>query len=150
MAAVGEFTARNTGEGCAEEFAADQLAHELHLTVTSAAAQMDYARTVTSRLAATYAALHAVGIHPVHVRIIEDETRVLSAKDAAKADAVLAEAAGRLTFGKLRADRAPPGPGTGPRIRRAPQGDRQAGRARAPVPGGIRQCRDGRPRTPAG
>ena len=48
MTAVGEFTARNTGEGCAEEFAADQLAHELHLTVTSAAAQMDYASTVTS------------------------------------------------------------------------------------------------------
>ena len=59
MAAVGEFTARNTGEGCVEEFAADQLAHELHLTVTSAAAQMDYASTVTSRLPATYAALHA-------------------------------------------------------------------------------------------
>jgi hypothetical protein len=30
-----------------EEFAADQLAHELHLTVASAAAQMDYASTVT-------------------------------------------------------------------------------------------------------
>ena len=29
MAAVREFTARNTGEGCVEEFAADQLAHEL-------------------------------------------------------------------------------------------------------------------------
>ena len=59
MAAVGEFTARNTGEGCVEEFAADQLAHELHLTVTSAAAQMDYASTVTSRLPATCGALHA-------------------------------------------------------------------------------------------
>ncbi len=102
MAAVGEFTARNTGEGCVEEFAADQLAHELHLTVTSATAQMDYASTVTSRLPATYAALHAGTIHPVHVRIIEEETRILSAKDAARADAVLAEAAGSLTFGKLR------------------------------------------------
>ena len=102
MAAVGEFTARNTGEGCVEEFAADQLAHELHLTVTSAAAQMDYASTVTSRLPATYAALHAGTIHPVHARIIEEETRILSGKDAAKADAVLAEAAGSLTFGKLR------------------------------------------------
>jgi hypothetical protein len=38
-----------------------------------------------------------------HVRIIEDETRILSAEDAAKADAVLAEIAGSLTFGKLRA-----------------------------------------------
>ena len=103
MAAVREFTARNTGEGCVEEFAADQLAHELHLTQQSAAAQMDYTSTVTSRLPATYAALHAGRIHPVHVRIIEDETRVLSAEDAAKADAVLAEAAGSVTFGKLRA-----------------------------------------------
>ena len=50
MTAVGEFTARNTDEPGAEEFAADQLAHELHLTVASAAAQMDYASTVTGRL----------------------------------------------------------------------------------------------------
>src|SRR5580693_2738338 len=103
IATVGEFTARTTGEPGVEEFAADQLAHELHLTAASAAAQMDYARTVTGRLPTSYAALHAGRIHPVHVRIIEDETRVLSAKDAAKADAILAEAAGRLTFGKLRA-----------------------------------------------
>ena len=103
MAAVREFTARNTGEGCVDEFAAEQLAHELHLTQQSAAAQMDYTSTVTSGLPATYAALHAGRIHPVHVRIIEDETRVLSAEDAAKADAVLAEAAGSVTFGKLRA-----------------------------------------------
>jgi Domain of unknown function (DUF222) len=102
MATVGEFTARNTGEGCVEEFAADQLAHELHLTHQSAAAQMDYASTVISRLPATHAALHAGTIHPVHVRIIEEETRILSAEDAAKADVLLAEAAGSLTFGKLR------------------------------------------------
>jgi Domain of unknown function (DUF222) len=102
MSAVGEFAARNTGEDCVEEFAADQLAHELHLTIQSAAAQMDYASTVANRLPATYAALHAGTIHPVHVRIIEDETRILSAEDAARADAVLAEAAGSLTFGKLR------------------------------------------------
>jgi Domain of unknown function (DUF222) len=102
MAAVGEFTSRNTGQGCVEEFAADQLAHELHLTHQSAAAQMDYASTVTGRLPATYAALHAGTIHPVHVRIIEEETRILSAEDAAKADVLLAEAAGSLTFGKLR------------------------------------------------
>jgi Domain of unknown function (DUF222) len=104
LAAVAEFTARNTGEGdAAAEFAADQLACELHLTNASAAAQMDYARTVTGRLPATCAALHAGVIHPVHARIIDDETTVLSAEDAAQADAVLAEAARSLTFGKLRA-----------------------------------------------
>ena len=32
LAAVGEFTARTVGEPCAAEFAADQLACELHLT----------------------------------------------------------------------------------------------------------------------
>jgi hypothetical protein len=103
MAAIAEFTARAASEPCAAEFAADQLAHELHLTRASAAAQMDYASTVTSRLLATRAALRAGTIHPVHVRIIEEETRILSAKDAARADAVLARAAGSLTFGKLRA-----------------------------------------------
>jgi Domain of unknown function (DUF222) len=103
MAAVREFTARASAEGpVAAEFAADQLACELHLTVASAAAQMDYASAVTSRLPATFAALHAGTIHPVHVRIVAEETAVLSAADAAKADAVLAEIAGSLTFGKLR------------------------------------------------
>ena len=103
MAAIREFTARNTSEDCVDEFAADQLAHELRLTVGSAAAQMDYACAVAGRLPHTFAALHAGTIHPVHVRIIEDETRILSAEDAARADAVLAEIAGSLTFGKLRA-----------------------------------------------
>jgi Domain of unknown function (DUF222) len=104
IAATAEFTARNVGEGgAAAEFAADELACELHLTNASAAAQMDYASTVASRLTATFAALRAGTIHPVHLRIIEEETRILSAADAAKADAVLAEVAGSLTFGKLRA-----------------------------------------------
>jgi hypothetical protein len=103
MAAVREFAARAAAEGpVAAEFAADQLACELHLTVASAAAQMDYTSAVTSRLPATFAGLHAGTIHPVHVRIIAEETAVLSAADAARADAVLAEIAGSLTFGKLR------------------------------------------------
>jgi Domain of unknown function (DUF222) len=103
MAAVAEFAARRAAEPAVTEFAAAELAAELHLTGPSAAAQMDYATTVTSRLPATCAALRAGAIHPVHARIIEDETRVLSAQDAGRADAVLAEAAGSLTFGKLRA-----------------------------------------------
>ena len=103
ITAIAEFTDRNTGEGgLAAEFAADQLACELHLTVASASAQMDYASAVTSRLPATFAALRAGTIHPVHLRILEEETRFLSAKDAARADTVLAGIAGSLTFGKLR------------------------------------------------
>jgi Domain of unknown function (DUF222) len=102
MAAVAEFAARHASEPCGTEFAADQLAYELHLTRQSAAAQLDYAGAVAGRLPATFAALHAGTVHPVHVRIISEETAVLSAADAARADAVLAEMAGSLTFGKLR------------------------------------------------
>ena len=103
MAATAEFASRYPGGTPEDEFAADELACELHLTNASAAAQMDYSRTVADRLPCTFAALHAGTVHPVHVRIIEDETKYLSAADAAKADAVLAEIAGSLTFGKLRA-----------------------------------------------
>ena len=38
----------------------------------------------------------------MHLRIIEEETQVLSPEDAATADAALAGTAGALTFGKLR------------------------------------------------
>jgi hypothetical protein len=48
MAAIREFTARNTSEDCVDEFAADQLACELRLTVSSAAAQMDYACAISA------------------------------------------------------------------------------------------------------
>jgi Domain of unknown function (DUF222) len=54
------------------------------------------------QLTRTLAALAAGRLHPVHVRIIEDETRVLSAEDAAAADEILAEAARSQTFGQLR------------------------------------------------
>ena len=102
MAAVREFAVRRADDEAVAEFAAEELAAELRLTGTSAADQMDYACAVADRLPASFAALREGTIHPVHVRIIDDETRVLSAEDAAKADAVLAAAAGSLTFGKLR------------------------------------------------
>ena len=72
------------------------------MTQQSAAGQMDFATQVAKRLPATFAALAAGRIHPVHLRIIEDETRILSDADAAKADAVLAGAAPGKTFGELR------------------------------------------------
>ena len=84
------------------EFAADELAGELHLTWQCAADQIGYACAVADRLPRTFAALAAGQIHPVHVRIIEDETRILSPDDAARADAVLAETARTQTFGQLR------------------------------------------------
>jgi hypothetical protein len=103
MAAMAEFAARHAGGTPEDEFAADELAAELHLTPLSASEQMEYATIVTTRLPATFAALGAGRIHPVHVRIIEDETRILSDADAAKADRILAEAAPGKTFGELRA-----------------------------------------------
>jgi hypothetical protein len=106
MAAMREFAARRPSRrgpgGSPAEFAADELADELHLSALSAAEQIGFACTVAQRLPATFAALAAGQIHPVHVRIIEDETRFLSAEDAAKADAVLAGLAPGKTFGELR------------------------------------------------
>jgi hypothetical protein len=103
MAAVQEFGRRAAARGPRGEFAADELADELHLTYNSAAGQMAYAATVAERLPRCFAALGAGQIHPVHLRIIEEETSILSAEDAAKADAELAELAGTVTYGKLRA-----------------------------------------------
>ena len=102
MAAMREFTARAGGQGPRGAFAADELADELNVTWQSAAGQMQYSRDVAERLPQTFAALGAGRLDSFKVRIIEEETRILSAKDAAKADAELAEAAGSLTYGKVR------------------------------------------------
>ena len=102
MAAIAEYAARHAGSRPADEFAPVELGYELHLTPQSAAEQMQYSAAVVARLPATFAALGAGQIHPVHLRIIEDETRILSGADAAKADAFLAEAAPGMTFGELR------------------------------------------------
>ena len=101
MAAIAEF-ARRAGTGVEGEFAADELAAELHMSQQSAAGQMDFAAEVARRLPKTFAALGAGQIHPVHLRIIEEATRFLSGADAAKADAFLAGAAPGMTFGELR------------------------------------------------
>jgi len=115
MAAVREFAARrpasrdrgqrpDDGQGAAfSMFAADELSFAFHLTRQCAEGQIAYACLVAERLPQTFAALAAGRIHPVHVRIIEDVTRVLTAADAARADAILAEAAQSKTFGELRA-----------------------------------------------
>jgi Domain of unknown function (DUF222) len=101
MAAIAE-AARRAGPGVEGEFAADELASELHLSQPSAAGQMDFAAEVARRLPATFAALAAGQIHPVHLRIIEDQTRYLTDADAAQADALLAGTAPGQTFGELR------------------------------------------------
>jgi hypothetical protein len=109
LAAMAEFARRHpakvTSPGPADgfsEFAADEVAAALNLTWQSAADQVAYACAVAARLPRTFAALAAGLIHPVHARIIEDETRHLSDADAASADEALAEAAAGKTFGQLR------------------------------------------------
>ena len=57
MAAIGEFTRQHAEKGGRHEFAADELADELHLAWQSAAGQMDYACTVADRLPRCFAAL---------------------------------------------------------------------------------------------
>src|SRR5579875_3757322 len=103
LAAIAEFAARRAaGPPGPAQFACDELAYELGLTWHGAAGQIDYARTVAARLPRTFAALAAGTIHPVQLRIIEDETRMLSDADAAKADEELAEAARSKTWAQLR------------------------------------------------
>ena len=55
------------------------------------------------RLPGTFAALGAGKLHPVHVKIIEEVTSILSDQDAAAADEELAAAAPSKTYGELRA-----------------------------------------------
>jgi hypothetical protein len=84
------------------EFAAEALAPDLHVTWQTAADQITYACTVAARLPVTFAALRAGKIHPVHLRIAEDETAYLADKYLPEADEKLAAAAQSKTFGELR------------------------------------------------
>jgi hypothetical protein len=68
MAALAEFASQPRRH----DFAADEIASAFGLTWLSAAAEIDYARTVARRLPVTFAALAAGKLHPVHVKIIED------------------------------------------------------------------------------
>jgi hypothetical protein len=98
MAALAEFASRPRRQ----DFAADEVASAFNVTWLSAAGEIDYARTVKRRLPVTFAALGAGKLYPVHVKIIEEATGILSDEDAAIADAELAEAAQSKTYGELR------------------------------------------------
>ena len=110
MAALAELARRRPATGDRDDrgqygfsdYAPDEVACELRLSVPSAAGQMMYAVAVADRLPASFAALAAGQIHPVHLRIIEDETRILSPEQAAAADEILAEKARTATYGELR------------------------------------------------
>jgi hypothetical protein len=98
MAALAEFESRPRRT----DFAADEIAAAFRLTWLSAAGEIEYARTVARRLPVTFAALAAGKLDPVHVRIIEEFTSILSDEDAALADEILAAAAQSKTYGELR------------------------------------------------
>src|SRR5690349_19175091 len=98
MAAQAELASRPRRQ----DFAADEVASAFNVTWLSAAGEIDYARTVKRRLPVTFAALGAGKLYPVHVKIIEEVTGILSEEDAAIADEVLAEAAQSKTYGELR------------------------------------------------
>jgi hypothetical protein len=98
MAALAELASRPRRQ----DFAADEVAAAFNVTWLSAAGEIDFARTVQTRLPVTFAALGAGRLHPVHVKIIEDVTSILSDEDAAVADEVLAGMAQSKTYGELR------------------------------------------------
>ena len=139
MAALAEFASRPRRQ----DFAADEVAAAFHLTWLSAAGEIGYARTVARRLPVTFAALAAGELDPVHVRIIEDVTSVLSDEDAALADEILAgRRAQSQDLRRAAPGREPAGAGLDPRRVAQAQGEGAAGGAGAGVPGGVRQRRD--------
>jgi hypothetical protein len=98
MAALAELASRPRRP----DFAAGEIAAAFNVTWLSAAGEIDFARTVRRRLPVTFAALGAGKLYPVHVKIIEDVTSILSDEDAAIADEVLAGMAQSGTYGELR------------------------------------------------
>ena len=98
MAALAELASRPRRQ----DFAADEVAAAFNVTWLSAAGEIDYSSTVARRLPVTFSALAAGKVHPVHVKIIEEVTGILSDEDAAIADEELAEAAQSKTYGELR------------------------------------------------
>jgi Domain of unknown function (DUF222) len=84
------------------EFAGDELAPELGMTPFAAAQHLGYARDVTRRLPATFAALRAGAVDGYQVKIVAEATVWLSGEDAAEADRILAVSAAELTYGRLR------------------------------------------------
>jgi hypothetical protein len=98
MAALAEFASRPRRQ----DFAADEVAAAFRLTWLSAAGEIEYASAVARRLPVTFALLAAGKLDPVHVKIIEDVTSILSDEDAAIADEILARAAQDKTYGELR------------------------------------------------
>ena len=145
MAATGEF-ARRAGTGLEGEFAADELASELHMSQQSAAGQMDFAAEVPKRLPKTFAALAAGQIHPVHLRIIEDETRIPDRRRCGQSRHRPRRLRPGQDVRRTPLRRAQAGPEARPRRGPQAQGSRQTRSARPPVPGGVRERWHGRPR----
>src|SRR5262249_5451332 len=98
MAALAEFGSRPRRQ----DFAADEAAAAFRLSWLPAAGEIECARAVARRLPVTFAALAAGKLDPVHVRVREDRTRILTDEDAAIADELLAAAAQSKTYAELR------------------------------------------------
>ncbi len=141
MAALAELARRRPADGPCDsgqlgfsDFAADEVAAELHLTNQSAADQIWYARDVAARLPCSFAALAAGQLHPRppadHPG--RDGAAVPRRHRDRRCDA---GRGGRIADVRAAAVQgAPASPHAGPGRRPAAQGGRQAGRARVPIP----------------
>ncbi len=147
MAAIGEF-ARRAGAGVEGEFAADELAAELHMSQPSAAGQMDFATEVAKRLPADVrrAGRRADPPGPPADHRRRDPHPVRRRRRQGRRGPGRGGPRQDVRRAPLRRPQAGPQarPGRGPQA----QGSRQAGGPCPPVPGGVRQRRDGRPRAP--
>src|SRR5271170_5892886 len=94
LAAMAEYAGRHpAGKGEPGPFArgaADEIGFATRMAWTSAATRMAFGTGTATRLPATFAALRNGTIDPVHAKIIEEYTAILSLEDAAKADEILA------------------------------------------------------------
>jgi hypothetical protein len=85
------------------EFIGDEVAAALTLTAQTAAAYLDVALDLATRLPETAKALRAGVIDYAKARLIAEATRILSDADARAVEARILPMAGRQTLGRLRA-----------------------------------------------
>jgi len=160
LSVVAELARRRPADGTApaapgrfpdqpSEFLTDEIAAALTLTGPAAGTCLDLAMDLATRLPGTAAALRAGIIDYLRARIIAEATRILSAGDARRVEALILAKAGQQTSGQLRAELARTILAIDPGAAAAAPGASPAGSAGPAVAGRRRHRRPGRVRAAA-